>query len=48
MNELEKLTRIIMNPETPAKVIAALSEAIDMMNQGKSNEEIYEHFGIST
>lgn len=37
-----------LTPEQAEKVLPALLEAIDMMDQGKSNEEILEHFGIST
>lgn len=49
MTASEELIEFITNMSTEQvkKVIPVLLEAIDMMNQGKSNEEIFRHFGIS-
>ena len=47
MSKREELIQRILNSDNPDKLIAVLSEAIEMMNQGKSNEDILKHFGIS-
>ena len=43
---IKELTTIIDESKNPQELIAALWEAIEMINQGKSNEEILSHFGI--
>lgn len=47
MSKREELIQRVLNSDNPDKLIAVLSEAIEMMNQGKSNEDILKHFGIS-
>lgn len=47
MSNKEKLIQKILESDNPGKLISALFEAIDMMNQGKSNKEIRKHFGIA-
>ena len=42
----EALILRILNSDNPDKLIAVLSEAIEMMQQGKSDEEIKAHFGL--
>jgi len=41
-----ELTTIIDESKHPQKLIAAPWEAIEMIKQGKSNEEILSYFGI--
>ena len=47
MSNKEKLIQKILESDDPGKLIDALNEAIDMMNQGRSDEEIRKHFGIA-
>jgi hypothetical protein len=42
----EQLIQIIAESNNP-KLFAVMGEALEMIKQGKSNEEIEAHFGIS-
>jgi hypothetical protein len=46
MSKKEELIQLVMEAKNPEKLIAVLSEAIDMIHQGKSDEEILKHFGV--
>ena len=46
MSNKEKLIQRVLEAENPEKLISVLSEAIEMMHQGKSDEEIKKHFGL--
>ena len=46
MSNKEKLIQRVLEAENPEKLISVLSEAIEMMHQGKSDEEIKQHFGL--
>ena len=47
MSNKEKLIWKVLESDNPEKMIAVLSEVIEMIHQGKSDEEIKKHFGIS-
>lgn len=47
MSNKEKLIRLVLESNNPEKLISVLSEAIEMMHQGKSDEEIKKHFGLA-
>ena len=47
MSKREELIQRILNSGNPDKLIVVLSEAIEMMRQGKSDEEIKAHFGLA-
>ena len=47
MSKREELIQRILNSDNPDKLITILSEAIEMMHQGKSDEEIKKHFGLA-
>ena len=47
MSKREELIQRVLNSDNPEKLIAILSEAIEMIQQGKSDEEIKAHFGLA-
>ena len=47
MSALDELITIIDEAADPAKLIAALTEAVQMIQQGKTDREILAHFGIA-
>ena len=47
MSNKEKLIRKVLESDNPEKLIAVLSEVIEMMHQGKSDDEIKAHFGLA-
>ena len=43
----DELITVIDEAADPAKLIAALTEAVQMIQQGKTDREILAHFGIA-
>lgn len=46
MSSKEQLIKLVQETKNPEKLLAALVEALTMINQGKSDEEILKHFGV--
>ena len=46
MSSKEQLIKIVQEAKNPEKLLAVLAEALAMINQGKSDEEILKHFGV--
>lgn len=42
----EKIIQRVLTSKNSEKLIVILSEAIEMIQQGKSDEEIKKHFGL--
>ena len=46
MSSKEQLIQILQNAKNPEKMLSVLKEALTMIDQGKSEDEILKHFGI--
>lgn len=46
MSSKEQLIKLVQEAKNPEKLLAALAEALTMINQGKSDEEILKYFGV--